>query len=284
MCLTGKWLPVMPSIQNHTFLSAQEWRDGLFLRFGQTPHQLPATCDGCHAPFSVLHGLECPNGGLIIRRHNTVRDTLGSIAAENYGSSAVRSEPQLSTTSAPTLAPGHPMLTTPHPIADPHTPPPPPVLEENLKGDLSIEGFIESCTTSIIDVSIVSLDSKSYRDKKPLSALQGREKAKLRKYQAACESRRETFHPFIASADGMLAPEANAIIDRLATHMHERTQRPLSQTTNFVRIRIAFALVKATHRCLRASHKLNYPSRAPQSYAPPDPAEPPPEFRFHFPS
>ena len=45
---------------------------------------MPATCDGCGAAFSYEHALDCTKGGLITRRHNEVRDTLGDMSSIVY--------------------------------------------------------------------------------------------------------------------------------------------------------------------------------------------------------
>ena len=74
-----------------TALSAQEFRDSLLLWYGRTPPNLPSCCDGCGQKFSVRHALECPHGGLIIGRHNEVRDELGEIAAVAFAPNAIRS-------------------------------------------------------------------------------------------------------------------------------------------------------------------------------------------------
>ena len=42
---------------------------------------LPAVCDGCGAPFSIEHALDCCYGGLVGRRHNEVRDVFGDLTS-----------------------------------------------------------------------------------------------------------------------------------------------------------------------------------------------------------
>ena len=45
------------------------------------PPGLPSLSDGCGESFTLQHGLDCPKGGLIISRHNEIRDCLGDMAA-----------------------------------------------------------------------------------------------------------------------------------------------------------------------------------------------------------
>ena len=90
---TGAWLTVLPSIVNETELSAEEFRDALIMRYGERPSNFPHTCDGCDAPFSLQHALGCKKGGLVIFRHNEVRDELAHLAAEAFTPSSVRDEP-----------------------------------------------------------------------------------------------------------------------------------------------------------------------------------------------
>ena len=80
---TGAWLSAMPKAWNDTILSAEEFRDGLAMRYSKPLQRLPGTCDGCGKAFSLDHGLNCPNGGNVIRRHNEVRD-VGQLASTGY--------------------------------------------------------------------------------------------------------------------------------------------------------------------------------------------------------
>ena len=51
------------------------------LRYLWRPPGIPSQCDGCGESFTLQHGLDCPKDGLIIRRHNEIRDCLGDMAA-----------------------------------------------------------------------------------------------------------------------------------------------------------------------------------------------------------
>jgi hypothetical protein len=79
---TGAWLSVLPSTVCGTELSAQEFRDAISMRYGDAPPDLPARCDGCDAPFTLQHALACKKGGLVIFRHNEIRDELVNIAGK----------------------------------------------------------------------------------------------------------------------------------------------------------------------------------------------------------
>ena len=45
---------------------------------------MPPTCDGCGAAFTLSHALDCRRGGLVVRRHNEIRDALGDLASLAY--------------------------------------------------------------------------------------------------------------------------------------------------------------------------------------------------------
>ena len=95
---TGHWLSVFPSTFTDTLISAAEFRDGLHLRYGITPTDLPKLCDGCQQPFSVTHSLQCKVGGLITRRHDEINATLGQLCVQALGKSTVFAEPRINYT------------------------------------------------------------------------------------------------------------------------------------------------------------------------------------------
>ena len=78
---TSTWLTVLPVSHYHFDLSPSEFRDALAIRYHQPLTKLPAYCDGCGREFTPQHALDCRKGGLIIKRHNEVRDALGDLAS-----------------------------------------------------------------------------------------------------------------------------------------------------------------------------------------------------------
>ena len=75
------WLNVLPISQHHFDLSAQEFCDALAIRYQKPLLNIPAHCDGCGSPFDLCHALSCRKGGLIVQRHNEIRDTFGDLAS-----------------------------------------------------------------------------------------------------------------------------------------------------------------------------------------------------------
>ena len=78
---TGAWLTVAPNKLAGNLLSAEEWRDNTRLRYGMRPLGLCDRCDGCGARFTVEHALQCSKGGLVVLRHDNVRDEAGKLRA-----------------------------------------------------------------------------------------------------------------------------------------------------------------------------------------------------------
>ena len=85
------WLTVLPIVKHHFDLSAQEFWDGLAIRYKKPLINTPELCDGCGSMFTLSHALSCRKGGLVIQRHNEVRDAISDLASQVW--SKVRREP-----------------------------------------------------------------------------------------------------------------------------------------------------------------------------------------------
>ena len=75
------WLTVLPVAKFNFDLSPQEFRDALALRYRKPLLNVPDFCDGCGSTFDLAHALDCRKGGLVIQRHNEVRDAFGDLSA-----------------------------------------------------------------------------------------------------------------------------------------------------------------------------------------------------------
>ncbi|KAL5479542.1 hypothetical protein EMCRGX_G023072 [Ephydatia muelleri] len=74
---TSTWLNVLPLQNYHFDLSPLQFRDGLAIRYLRDPPCLPPKCDGCGTALTLQHALDCKKGGLVIQRHNEIRDCIG---------------------------------------------------------------------------------------------------------------------------------------------------------------------------------------------------------------
>jgi hypothetical protein len=236
----------MPSTVNGTELSAQEWRDAFFLRYGRSPGDLPSLCDGCGQKFSVQHALECKKGGNVILRHNEIRDELADLAAKAIIPSAIRNEPLIHTScpavKMPDLVPAHPAVTR-----NLHK------NREETRGDLCIRGFWTRGTDCIIDVRVTDTDAKSNLSRDPAKVLETHEKEKKRKYLASCLAQRRHFTPFVVSTDGLLGKEAKCLLKKLSILLSDKWEKPYAVVRGYVNARMSIAIVRATHICLRGS-------------------------------
>jgi hypothetical protein len=63
--------------------------------------ELPSHCEAYGQKFSVERALECKKGGLMISRHNEIRDELSGLASKAFIPSAVRDEPRIHSSRRP---------------------------------------------------------------------------------------------------------------------------------------------------------------------------------------
>ena len=241
---TGSWVTATPNRDNGTDLSAEEFRDGVRLRFGLLPSFLPHRCDGCNERFTVSHAMSCKKGGLVVMRHNDVSAEWHHLCAQALQPSAVSDEPLIHTGRAVPNA-GN---TGVEAAAD-------------SRGDVAAHGFWRRGTTAIFDVRITDTDAPTYRGQDPLTVLKRHEKEKKSKYLEACVARRRHFTPLVFSVDGLQGPEATAASKCLASKLSKKWGRSYSEVVGFVRSRLSIALVRAASRCLRVDR--NPHARAP---------------------
>ena len=185
---------------------------------------LSSVCDGCGAPLSIGHALDCRFGGLVTRRHNEVLDAFGDLASLVW--SPVVKEPIVNDGSAGA---------------------------DTLIADLCVRGVWEAQTEALFDIRVIDTDARSYCTRSPKDVLGTAEGEKKRKYLQACQDRRATFTPLCVSVDGMLGSEAEFFVRRLGDFLAAKWERPYSVVMGWVRARLSFAILRATLLCVCGS-------------------------------
>ena len=89
---TGDWMTVQPYRVNGTELGSQEWCDALFLQYGLETPDIPKYCDSCNAKFTICHTLDCKRGGLVMARHNELRDGVVDLVGRAFTPSHVHDD------------------------------------------------------------------------------------------------------------------------------------------------------------------------------------------------
>ena len=229
---TSGWLTSVPSLANHTDLPSESFRDALHLRYGKTPPTLPPSCDGCGAGFTIDHALNCKKGGLIIQRHDEVRDVIGDLCSMAWGAASGKKEV--------VLREGD-MDGTP-----------------GVRTDLLVRGVWQPQVMASFDLCVVNADASCYRNhnRTTASVLKQHETAKKAHHRLVAEDRRIHFTPLAVTVDGVWGREAGHFLKRLASTLCEREGwrgRGYSQVLGWIRARLSTALVRATARCLRGS-------------------------------
>jgi hypothetical protein len=69
----------------------------------------------------------------------------------------------------------------------------------------------------------------------------------------ACLAQCQHFVPFVASADGLLGPEAHEVLWCLSFFLAEKWSRPYSAVRGYINARLSLALIHGSSLCLRGS-------------------------------
>ena len=138
-----------PLVKDNFDLSPREFRAGLAMRYMKPLQELLPKCDRCGALFTVGHALDCRKGGLVVQRHNEVRDTIYDLAVIAWHK----------TTKEPVIGES----------------------SENFSGallraDIGVRGVWQTQMTALFDMRVIDTDAKSYIAHTPQSVLENAKK------------------------------------------------------------------------------------------------------------
>ena len=182
-------------------------------RYGLDPSDLPKYCYGFQAQFLISHALDFKKGGLVMARHNEIRDGVADLAGKAFTPSHVCKDPLIYSGCAvrrtnPTLAVSDKTKPTDQPAS-------PEVTEE--KGNLIIRDLWKHGTNSVHDMNVVNPAALTDQSKAPEKCLHKAEKWKKKMYLEACLKQRRHLSSFVASVDRLLGVEATAMHYALLT-------------------------------------------------------------------
>lgn len=223
---TGSWLTTLPSTVNGTELSALEFRDRLHQRYNHNPPDMCKKCDGCGENFTLSHALSCKKGGLIIMRHDEIKDELGDLLSQALTPSAVRDEPS--------IKPRPTVRNEPKDQNNNNNNSENVVEQHEQRGDLLVRGLWGRSKHCVIDVTITDVNQPSYINRCPKKVIESAEKSKKTKYLEDCLEQRRDFTPFVTSVDGLLGKEAQILLKKIAELLAKKWGRPYSKTASYV--------------------------------------------------
>ncbi|CEM24650.1 unnamed protein product [Vitrella brassicaformis CCMP3155] len=228
---TAGWVTCRPDAEDHTDLTPDEFRNNMAIRYAYEPPKMPTHCDGCGAPYSLDHALNCGVGGLVIRRQNDVVDVLCDLSAEAWGESAVRKEVV---------------------IVEPEEG------EKGVRTDMVVRGVWERQKDVSFDLCVTNADASSYRNQSTASILKNKAKAKKAHHSRVCEDKSIHFTPLCVTVDGVWGREANGFFSRLVEKLRTKAawaDKSYSQVMGWVCARLSVALARSASMCVRGGRR-----------------------------
>jgi hypothetical protein len=220
-------LTCTPSTVNNTTLAADQFRDYMAIRYVKEPLNLPRRCDGCGAtPFTLTHALDCPNGALVNRRHNHVRDVFGDLSKEAFGN-AMR----------------EPLVEAPLPGRD------------SIRADLKVEGVWAPMQAALFDVCVTHTDAASYLNRTPAAILQMHAMRKISHNGPACARSHQHFTPLILGTAGEMHEDTQRFMDAIARKLAAKWGKRLSDVKGYVNLHIQLAVARASSMCIRSARE-----------------------------
>jgi len=191
---------------------------------------------------AARHLNACCHSGLKTKRHHEVNHFISTIASQVYNN--VEKEVVVRERVVTVNGDGNEEVTA------------------GLRADLTIRSLWQPQEVAFLDIRVIDSDAASHVAKPVADVLKLEEEKKLRKYKDACAAMGGSFTPFVVTADGVLAPQADKLVTQLAQRLCERpnslVNASYSETLNWLHTRLQFAIVRAASLVLRAPKK-NYP-------------------------
>ncbi len=123
--------------------------------------------------------------------------------------------------------------------------------------DISAMGFWTPGKRAFFDIRVFDLSARRYRGLELSNCFKRNEDEKKRHYNERVNTvEYGTFSPLVFSTNGGMGRECGAFYKRLSEMIAEKRNVPVQQTTNFIRSKISFSLLRSTLLCIRGARSL----------------------------
>ena len=228
----SSWLTVIPVKDMNYDLNKREFRDALRLRYDWPVPDTPSVCV-CGCSFTLDHAMICQRGGLVIQRHNEIRDLQAELL--DMVCYDVEIEPSLQVLTGEELNRGA------------NTAP-------DTRLDVHCRGFWERQRAAFFDIRVCHPNADSYKDLNPKQIYCLHENEKKRKYASrVIEVEQGTFTPLVFTTTGGMADECLRYHARLAELISAKKHEDYATTISWIRAKVSFAILRSALLCLRGS-------------------------------
>ena len=229
----SSWLTTLPLREHAFWLSKQDFRDALALRYDWQMEAVPASCV-CGTDFTTDHAMICPVGGYPTIRHNELRDLMGSLLSEVCHNVAV--EPLLQRLDGEVFS----SKTT--------------NTSQEARADVRAAGFWTRQENAFFDIRVFHANALSYASKSIADAFELHERRKQLEYEERIINvDHGSFCPLVFSTKGGTGPLCERFLKRLGGMLAEKDHAEYSVVMAWLRCRIAFALQRNAVMCIRGS-------------------------------
>jgi hypothetical protein len=234
----SSWVTSTPLHEHGTVLHKGDFVDAVYMRYGWTLADLPASCP-CGTAFSLQHALDCKLGGYRTIQHNEVRDLFVDVMRE--AGHVVEAEPLLQKLTGEGFK---------YKSAN---------KENDARSDLKVTGFWRNMRQAYFDVKVVSPFARSYSHLTQKSILLTAEKSKMREYaERIKEIEQADFNPLVFTTVGAMGNQSQIVMKRLVEQLSERKGVAPSVVTGWLRVRLSFALLRTTLLCVRGTRRKKF--------------------------
>ena len=226
----SSWLSTLPLEDQGFTLNKGEFRDALAIRYNSELRGLPTKCP-CDKPFSINHAMDCKRGGLVIIRHNNIRDFQANLLRQVCND--VETEPPLQPLDGEQISG---------------------LTGDEAKPDIRARGFWRQGQNAFFDIRVTNTNCTSQASMSTEKIYKKHEAEKKRNYnQRIMQIEHGTFTPLVYAVNGGFAPECTKFNKQLAERIAKKTGDKYSSIITWIRCKLSFIILRAALLCIRGS-------------------------------